>query len=245
MCSLIMSILLIAMFSIPAGAIETNLTQEEAREAQIQRYAYMDMEKASSADREKILKAREEIIYHSGGWYSRKAGALSAQEIDENFQVIRELPEFYELFPEDWDVPCSNIEVDSPSTDLDLRTLMLDGVAKVTPLQIINYNADTYLYNPSDASITGAFCTFSTHRGTGTPRVRAQAQRLYNSASYNIGFTNADNGLDVTYDENLPAGTGIQMTIPSYIWRLGVRASTYSRPGNALMYVDSVYFDGP
>lgn len=238
MCSLIMSILLIAMFSIPAGAIETNLTQEEAREAQIQRYAYMDMEKASSADREKILKAREEIIYHSGGWYSREDGVLAACVTDKNGNVIEEVPEFHDLFPEDWEVPCSEDWKVSPSN---ATTNLIETIAALPTGTTMHYDGQVYLNKPTSA-YTPPFCTFATVRGKGNPEVHGQAERLYNSANYNIGFTNTDNGKNISYQENLPAGIGYSIWVNPYvIYRIGVRASTNSTPGNSSMFVYSSY----
>lgn len=83
--------------SAPAFAVET----QEA----VANLAYMDMEHASAEQQEKILKAREEIIF-SQSWV---ADGVQGFVYDENGNVVEEVPQFSSLFPSDWEIPVFDI----------------------------------------------------------------------------------------------------------------------------------------
>ena len=72
------------------------MTVEEAEE-----YAYLDLDSASEALREKILAAREVIIFHSRWVADGYSGNIWDVETGE---IIETLPAFSELFP-GWDLP--------------------------------------------------------------------------------------------------------------------------------------------
>ena len=63
--------------------------------------AYMDINEATPELKQKILQAREEIIF-SNSWVSDE---VNGRVLDENGNVIEELPHFSDLFPEDWEPP--------------------------------------------------------------------------------------------------------------------------------------------
>jgi len=67
-------------------------------------YAYLDLDGASDELAEKILEARTNIIY-SRDWV---ADGCFGYVIGENGEVVRELPQFHDVFPEDWDIPDGN-----------------------------------------------------------------------------------------------------------------------------------------
>ena len=69
-------------------------------EEDIQYYAYLDMESADKDIRPENLEARN-IIIHRQGWVTEGR----AEIIGSDGKVVRELPYFYDLFPEDWDIP--------------------------------------------------------------------------------------------------------------------------------------------
>ena len=66
----------------------------------VSHYAYMDLDVAPAELRGTILEAREQIIFaHS--WVAEGEGWIEQPD-----GTIEVLPQFYDLFPEDWDVPC-------------------------------------------------------------------------------------------------------------------------------------------
>lgn len=69
-------------------------------------YAYMDIDTAPKELKEKILEARNSIIY-SKSW-STDGYKCSIVDVKTG-EVIEELPDFSEIFP-DWDVPVENTE---------------------------------------------------------------------------------------------------------------------------------------
>lgn len=65
--------------------------------------AYMHLEDAPYELHEKILEARNIIINNSPGWVADGwyGGVFNVK----TGEIIRILPQFYDLFPEDWDMP--------------------------------------------------------------------------------------------------------------------------------------------
>lgn len=85
--------------------IETKYLQTEAN---IQHYAYLNFEKASEELKPVILAARNRIICR----YSWVADGISGRILDKNGNLKEELPQFSELFPEDWEEPVCPVVVD-------------------------------------------------------------------------------------------------------------------------------------
>ena len=77
-------------------------------EDDIQYYAHLNLETAKENEKPIILEARRRIIFR----YSWVADEVSGRLLDENGNVIKELPHFSDLFPEDWDEPIVNSKVD-------------------------------------------------------------------------------------------------------------------------------------
>ena len=66
-------------------------------------YAYMDLEQAEESIKPMILAARNKIIFQSNdGWV---ADGMNAYVEDADGNVVEELPQFSDLFPEDWENP--------------------------------------------------------------------------------------------------------------------------------------------
>lgn len=76
---------------------------EETVSSEDLEYAYMDLETAPQELHEKILKAREKIIFSSPGWVADDCGGCVFDV--RTGKVIRKLPRFHDIFPEDWDIP--------------------------------------------------------------------------------------------------------------------------------------------
>lgn len=67
-------------------------------------FAYLDYDSASLFDKPKILKARNEIIFHES--WSSETVTIGLKNRDK--EVIKIYPKFYEIFPDDWDMPRFN-----------------------------------------------------------------------------------------------------------------------------------------
>ncbi|QQR07491.1 hypothetical protein [Flavonifractor plautii] len=78
-------------------AIEKALQCEE----DIQYYAYLDLATANDDLKPIILAARNRIIFR----YSWVADGLSGRVYSHDGTLVKEQPQFSELFPEDWDPP--------------------------------------------------------------------------------------------------------------------------------------------
>lgn len=77
-------------------------------EEDIQHYAYLDLEEAEESIRPVILQARN-IIVHRQSWV---ADGVSGRIMRSDGSVKQELPEFHDLFPLDWEIPVTPVEVD-------------------------------------------------------------------------------------------------------------------------------------
>lgn len=106
--SIILSIGLSGFAAVPSEAEAEIAARREA-----ERYAYMDLESAPEHLKEKILAARNEMIYrYCPGW---SANGWECAVIDlETGEVIRRLPDFYDLFPRDWEIPKEEVSGPMP-----------------------------------------------------------------------------------------------------------------------------------
>lgn len=115
-----------------------------------QEYAYMDIETASEEEREKILAAREKIIYQSS-WSADNVEGLYIHPDG----TVEELPKFSELFP-DWEIP--TVEVTEVEDAL-MPTAPDETVdAEVIPLTTKYYTYNPYLNSSPSSSDTSPFC---------------------------------------------------------------------------------------
>lgn len=64
-------------------------------------YAYMDLNAAGEESQPKIRQARKAIIAQHG-WVTE---GVQGFVTDQNGNVIEELPQFYDIFPADWEIP--------------------------------------------------------------------------------------------------------------------------------------------
>jgi hypothetical protein len=86
-------------FSVQAQ-MYTNTASDE-RLDELMHYAYMNIETADSITADRILEARNEIIF-SKSWV---ADGISGYLEDSEGNILEVAPQFSELFPADWDVP--------------------------------------------------------------------------------------------------------------------------------------------
>lgn len=94
-----LAMVMVMAISIPAFAID--------KEREVSRLAYMNLDQASEAMQEKILQAREEIIF-SKSWV---ADGLQGFVYDKDGNVIEEVPQFSEIFPADWDMTIAAMQL--------------------------------------------------------------------------------------------------------------------------------------
>jgi hypothetical protein len=172
--------------------------------------AYMNLASAPIGLEASILEARNAIIYSTPWTVNGQCYRIHADGSTES------LPEFYDIFPNDWDVPNSVDSADIgnlPST----RAYMFNNNVNITA-------------PPSDTPST-PFYTFT----AGSYNVEAYAATLP-GASVNIGYTNLTTGNSVGYLPYLAVNERIGL-IPISGNSYGVRASTYSTTGIANMRV--------
>ena len=76
-------------------------TSQLHSEDDIQYYAYLNLDTASPSDQIIILAARNQLIYRQ----SWSANGASGRILRPDGTLEQELPQFYSLFPLDWDPP--------------------------------------------------------------------------------------------------------------------------------------------
>ena len=195
----------------PASAQDT-ATQEALTKAE--QYAYLDLDSASPSMQQKILDARNTIIF-SKDWVAD--GYEADVEDVTTGEVLETLPSFSELFP-GWDLPVDE-SIASTSNDSSLTL----SSSEVTPFSNSDWLrlGSTRHYLPA-ASNSHDASPFST---------------LISSKNCNIGYTNASTGKSLGYKNNLSVNQALAVHNVGGM-RLAIRASTYSTPGYATMAVD-------
>lgn len=146
-----LAMVMVMAISIPAFAID--------KEREVSRLAYMNLDQASEAMQEKILQAREEIIF-SKSWV---ADGLQGFVYDKDGNVIEEVPQFSEIFPADWDMPTFDVQED---IEVENNGYLQDENS-VTPLinsddVMVTVFSDTLKLRVPSNSDTPAFDTFDT-----------------------------------------------------------------------------------
>ena len=201
----------------PASAQDT-ATQEALTKAE--QYAYLDLASASPSMQQKILDARNTIIF-SKDWVAD--GYEADVEDVTTGEVLETLPSFSELFP-GWDLPVDE-SIASTSNDSSLTL----SSSEVTPFS----NSDWLRLGSTRHYLPAAS---NSHDASGTI-IRSYATSLTSSKNCNIGYTNASTGKSLGYKNNLSVNQALAVHNVGGM-RLAIRASTYSTPGYATMAVD-------
>lgn len=201
----------------PASAQDT-ATQEALTKAE--QYAYLDLDGASPSMQQKILDARNTIIF-SKDWVAD--GYEADVEDVTTGEVLETLPSFSELFP-GWDLPVDE-SIASTSNDSSLTL----SSSEVTPFS----NSDWLRLGSTRHYLPAAS---NSHDASGTI-IRSYATSLTSSKNCNIGYTNASTGKSLGYKNNLSVNQALAVHNVGGM-RLAIRASTYSTPGYATMAVD-------
>ena len=201
----------------PASAQDT-ATQEALTKAE--QYAYLDLDSASPSMQQKILDARNTIIF-SKDWVAD--GYEADVEDVTTGEDLETLPSFSELFP-GWDLPVDE-SIASTSNDSSLTL----SSSEVTPFS----NSDWLRLGSTRHYLPAAS---NSHDASGTI-IRSYATSLTSSKNCNIGYTNASTGKSLGYKNNLSVNQALAVHNVGGM-RLAIRASTYSTPGYATMAVD-------
>ena len=72
-------------------------------EEDLQYYAYLDMNDADD-ELKPVIQAARNIIIHRHDWVADGEASI----VNKDGELVEEIPHFYELFPEDWEVPIVN-----------------------------------------------------------------------------------------------------------------------------------------
>lgn len=212
--SALLAMLIVGVSTVPAFAAEST----EEVDAQV---AYMNLEEASPEMKEDILQARNDIIYNTSwvedGWSGEIVNMATGE-------VVEEVPEFHEIFPEDWDLPVDESVEDmaptiSPMSTIFSGTIYLRRATNVPADPFFRFTLNTtYFYATTYASWTAM------------------------SDTVNIAYIDYNTGASYGYKVNLPVGYGFSVfpsseALSSSV-NIAVKASTYSDPGNAGMVVE-------
>ena len=211
----------ILLAAIMVGATTVPAFAAESTDAMTSQVAYMNLEEASPEMKTEIIQARNKIIYNTSwvddGW----RGELVNMETGE---VVEEVPEFHEIFPEDWEIPVDeSVKNMKPTID---------------PMSIIFSNR-IYLRKATNVP-ADPFYRFTLNKTYFAATTYASSADV--SDSVNIAYIDYDTGESHGYRVNIPIGYGFSVfpssaELASSI-NIAVKASTYSNPGYANMVVD-------
>lgn len=230
--SLIIFFSMLASTCIPVHAVSNSIAPKVDVSPKTVALAYQDMDVATEEEKIQIALAREKIIF-SQVWV---ADEVDGWVYNADGSIKFEAPHFSELFPDDWAVPVFEKEENAVYSD----TTVIDPI----------FSGEVWLTLASADYITPSFCTFYTTGFEGTPYEyryeRVDTWGLYQNtsvvASYNIGYTNADTGNSIGWAGDLENSEYFAINIPSYVKRVGVRASTNGNgPGTRESWFMRVY----
>lgn len=239
--SLFLVLVMSLSFSVFASTEESMDFEEMEYAEQLQRakeIAYLDVDAATPEMKEKILEAREIIIY-STGWVAD--GYYGYIQDAETGEIIKVQPKFSELFP-GWDIPVQEVNAldDSSISEIpngiseddssDIVLLAAKWVKLVTKSYYLNVASSTQNTDPFAVVTADPYKVGSC--------IRAKAIALGASETYNIGMSNYDTGESYGYEPNLTLNQPYTVYVGSSGPRVAVRASTYSNPGWSTMVVE-------
>lgn len=198
-------ILCVSLLSVPAFAAGEASSPANYGTLSAEELAYCDLAASPAEWQDNILAARENIIY-SHSWTVDGQCKLIHPD-----GTVEELPEFYDLFPADWDIPSSAAET----------TASAQYASRIHFSGYISLNSRTPV-------LARPFYTFT---GNGSS-VTMELSDLPGS-SCNMGFTNLTLNQDVGYVVNQPSGSRYTISPTSPTYTYGARASTDSSTGRA------------
>lgn len=221
-CSLV---LVLSVQGIVVSASEVDIKED----LHVKDLAYMSLENAPETIQADIIEARNAIIFEHTGWV---ADDWSGAVIDvRSGQVIRELPKFHDVFPDDWDIP-----YDLGFTDSHQMLASTDRASYASDYSTI-FNGQVYLNKAGtvNASPFYYFTLDPSHLSAYT-----YASSLTSSATCNIGYSNRSTGASMGYATKLSMYEALWVYNPTMqsTTSVNVRASTDSTPGWSNMIVN-------
>ena len=250
--SMTMTLIMLMALAVPAFAVDKESDSNSEAEVQEEilesasEFAYLDADKATPELKEKILEARKEIIYNTD-WVAD--GYVGCIRNIRTGKLIKELPEFSEVFP-GWDVPIeennAKIEISEPV----LPAVPADNtMEEIKPLSIgtglddwiVLLSERVYLKSASSTTNATPFAAFTLDPYKMGTQIRAYATSLSASETCNIGFSDYSSGKSLASAVNLVEYEALELYVGVGKPTVGVRASTYSNPGWSTIKVDGAY----
>lgn len=217
MITLAMTLVMAMSLAVPAGAVETAESAEEQVSRAVkaaERYAYLDVEKATPAMKEKILEARDVIIFNTD-WVADGHQAYY-EDAEGNIEA---LPPFSEVFP-GWDVPTVDAEVQV----LDLGAMSPQTVTPIPGANLwlkVRELRDKQIYPANSGEHQYSFYVHPHEKGT---VVKTVVNSLTKNKVCNIGYTDMYNQKYLSYKVNMKPGDDVIQTDAGYK-SLGIRVS--------------------
>ncbi len=249
--SLILAVALSLSFCVSAFAAEAqevaikeatlNATEKEQEELveKAKDIAYLDLDMAPPEMKQEILEARKKIIYNTDWVADGYSGYIQDVETGE---IIKELPEFSEVFPE-WNIP---VEKFASGTETTVPALSVDDKIELAPIKSIMsldswlriVGGRLYLETASATENADPFTVFTVDPYEIGTEIRAYASSLTSSATCNIGISDYNSGASLGLATRLTENRSLNVFVGIDSPTVAVRASTYSTPGWATMAVD-------
>jgi len=233
--SMTMTLIMLMALAFPAFAVDKESDSNSEAEVQEEilesasEFAYLDADKATPELKEKILEARKEIIYNTD-WVAD--GYVGCIRNIKTGKLIKELPEFSEVFP-GWDVPIEENNAKMEIKPLSIGTGLDDW--------IVLLSERVYLKSASSTTNATPFAAFTLDPYKMGTQIRAYATSLSASETCNIGFSDYSSGKSLASAVNLVEYEALELYVGVGKPTVGVRASTYSNPGWSTIKVDGAY----
>ena len=227
----------------PANAIAGEIQIDSTRQAELKAaevYAYMDYETADAATQEKILEARNTIIF-SRSWVS---DGMYSCVMDPDGNVVRVTPQFSEVFPADWELPKNPVVIDSATVSPEAQDDNAIASTRAAWRLDQEYYYET-LQNPPLGSNSPPF-TFRTNTSPGNIgyisdiAINTKTYEQGSSWTWNGGFSSV-NGQG--FEPDIPNGYSYYIPDVPTDALIALRASTYDTPAYCTLDVGCVIYD--
>lgn len=206
---------------------------KQAELAGVQTAAYSVIDENTSAEREaEILAARNQVIFGDRAW--TVDGAVRVFNLETG--VSEKLPEFYDLFPADWEIPAGSTLEDT--TYLGDSMFMTEIVSPATSNVSFDGNINIPLASGSDYNTPSFFSFNYPGKDNGPVGVYVAS---FPGTHYNAGFLNKDTDRGAGWVPGLEVGkSGCALVDYSLYTRYGAIVSVDSGSAMGRVKVDYV-----
>lgn len=227
----LLTLLSVLLSTIPfafASDLSTDPTTPELNT--LKAYAYLDLETADSEMQEVILNARNEMIL-STAWVADGASAYIVDTNNNNNNITEEIPEFSEIFPEDWELPTFSSDTRSiPSTPqispLYTETIFSGSVKLSVPSN--NYNTPSFL----TVAVRGFVGTAYEYYAKSITTHAVYSNNGTYAGTYNLGYSDSVTGVSLGWVPKVNNGNSCIFYPPSQYNKINLRASTFDTPAS-------------